>query len=285
MCNAPTKPGLRLLGQTWNGTVGTLQSSDIDISFSVKRTLHSEPNTCDLKLYALSASHRAQITQNPSLSNTETVPIILAAGLGGATSTIFSGDLRAGWSAIDDIGIVTEISSGDGEQANATARMNTAFAPLTSTLNVMSEICSVLGLGQGNLTSMAGQLTNTGKATYSAKGIVLKGNAVQILTDICASVGLEWSIQNGTIQFLPLGQPLQGQALLLSANSGLVGSPSVDSKGILHFETLLIPGLAPGQLVQMSSEFVTGGFRVVTVESEGDTLGAKWGHKCEAEIF
>jgi len=138
-----------------------------------------------------------------------------------------------------------------------------------------------MGIGTGNLAA-AIPVFQRAQGTLFVRGLTIKGNAAQALVDICASVGLEFSVQNGAAQFLPHGQPLAGQAYKLSSSSGLIGSPTVDTAGICSFVSLLIPGLNPGAPVAIDGEFVQGNFRILSAEYVGDTAGNEWYVKAEA---
>lgn len=272
-----------LFGRRWKITVGTVQFTDIDVSFRVKKTLKPEPNTCELRIYNLKPSSRKAVEQNISQQK---VPVTIEAGYeSSGLAQIYKGDLRAGWTITEGADIVTELTTGDGEKTLATARMNVPVGPGTQIGTVVNSIVDTLGIGRGNSATALAALQLTGQTTFSAKGSVLKGNAADHMTDLCKSAGLEWSIQDNAVQILTLGQPLSGQALLLSSSTGLVGSVSTDSKGLAEATVLMIPGIRPGQAVQFSAAHVKGRYRIVTAQYEGDTLGNTWYVKFQAEII
>lgn len=275
--------GVQLFGRRWRITVGTNQYENIDCAFQVKKTLKPEPNTCDLKLFNLNPDHRKQIEQNPALNTLQKVPVSIEAGYGDLLATIFRGELRAGQTTNDGPDVVTELSTGDGEKGIATARLNVPVGPGAQIADVMRQIASAIGVGAGNITQAASLLAAQGKVNFSVKGQVLKGNAADHLTDLCKSAGLEWSVQDGAVQILTLGQPLQGKALALDSTTGLVGSPTVDSKGVLSATVLMIPGVRPGQSATFAGEYVKGTYRITQCEYEGDTLGNSWYIKIQAE--
>lgn len=279
--------------RAWKVTVGTLALGQVDVEFNVKRTLKPEPNQCSLKIFNLTAAHRQQIQQNSAVNSATKVPVKIEAGYyTDATKTsanltqIYLGELRAGWTEYNGPDVVTELSSGDAEKAFCTARMNVAFGPGATNDVVMKQILKSLGIGQGNIQKAISQMAAQGvNMVFNTRGNVMKGNAAVHLTNICNSVGLEWSVQNGAAQFLPVGQPLQGQVFQLDSQHGLIGSPSVDTKGTLEFQTFIVPGLAPGVVVKMNSLGVQGGFRIVNMDISGDTLGNDWYMKCQAEKY
>lgn len=282
----------QLYGRIWRITVGqntggpaAVAITDSDVDFTIKKTLKPEPNTCEVKLFNLTTAHQKAMEQNPAILTLQKVPVKIEAGLGNQLNTLFLGELRAGFTVTDGAESITQLSTGSGEKELASSRLNVPIGPGTSVQQALQEIVSTMGLGNGNIAQAATQLQSTGQTTFSTKGQVLKGNAAQWLTDFCKGAGLEWSIQDQQVQILTLGQPLQGQAILIDAAHGMEGSPSVDSKGILTAKTLMIPGIKPGVLVVVNAVHVQGNYRVQTVETRGDTKGNEWGHTFTGKKF
>lgn len=285
-------------------TVGTVQVANIgqqrglDLSFTVKRTLKAgEPNTCDLKIYNLSAASRKALEQSSQKSTivqapptgiptvagqpVNIIPVQIDAGYVGHTSTIFLGELRSAQSVTDGPDIVTELNTGDGDTALALQRINQAFPTGSTATQVVKALLMQMGVGNGNLAAVSSTFSSA-QGNLFQRGAVLKGNAAAHLNTICSSVGVEFSVQGGQAQFLPLGQPLAGQSYSLSSSSGLVGTPTVDSAGICSFVTFILPGIVPGAPINIDSVFVQGNFRIVSVEISGETFGNDWYCKCEA---
>jgi hypothetical protein len=132
-----------------------------------------------------------------------------------------------------------------------------------------------LKIGEGNLETIVKQLRERGVVPFG-KGTLLFGNAARALDDFCRSADLEWSIQDGVLQILDRGKALESQAVLLSANTGLIGSPTVDHKGIVTFKALIQPDLVPGHKVAFDTRNfkVSQGYRIQECEYTGDTLGS-----------
>lgn len=293
-------------------TVGNTQIANVggqrglDVEFTVRRTLKAlEPNTCDLRIWNLSAASRKAIEQASQKSNIiakppsgtpdvagspiNIIPVQIDAGYVGHTSTIFLGEMcsgtaRGGQTVVDGPDYVTELNSGDGDTALQLQRISLQVARATSPLNVVKAILAQMGVGTGNLATVSSVFSAAPGALYQL-GSVLKGNAAWHLARICASVGLEVSVQNGAAQFLKQGQPIAGPAYNLSASSGLIGSPTVDTAGICSFVTFILPGIVPGVPVSIDSVFVQGDFRILAVEYEGSTFGNEWYARCEAARY
>ena len=151
-------------------------------------------------------------------------------------------------------------------------------------LQVIQRCLKDMGCGTGNLSSAAIQEVLKGQTFYSL-GALIKGNSWKIITDTCKAVGLECTIANGQAQFLSTGQPLAGAAYELSPTTGLIGEPTVDTKGIMSCTVLMIPHIKPGSTVVVSSRFVNGTYRVISMETTGQTFGqdSVWEHKLECK--
>ena len=299
--------GFPIFNRSSTITVGPLSiknigsQSGLDVSFQIKSSLKSkEPNHCDLKVWNLSADSLMQLgmsaqpstivaappTGVPSANGqpVQIIPVRIDAGYVGHTSTIFLGELRSAQSVTDGPDIVTELNTGDGDVALQLQRISANFAQGSTPLAVVQALLTQMGTGQGNLAAVKSLFQNAQGALFQS-GAVLKGNAATHLSDICSSVGVEFSIQGGQAQFLPLGQPLAGQAYLLSPGTGLVGTPTVDTAGICSCTSFILPGLVPGSPIQVSSVFVNGLFRIVSCEWVGETRGNSWYCKIEAQRF
>ena len=70
--------------------------------------------------------------------------------------------------------------------------------------------------------------------------------------------------------------------MLIDSQHGLIGSPTVNTTGLLSCKTEMIPDMFPGTKLSLNAKDVTGGFRVLSVETSGDTSGNEWGHDIEA---
>jgi hypothetical protein len=283
--------------QIANNSIG-LQTG-LDVWFQVRTSLKpKKPNTCDLRVTNLTAATRQAIAQATngavgaaggkvtSSSATSVVGVSIQAGYVGGVSTIFLGEMRSATTTLDSNGtdFILEMTTGGNDQAQILARSTASFGKGCNAYVVAQQLIADMGLsGGGNIATV--QPILLAQKCYSG-GIVLKGNSWEHLVDLAHSCGLEVSMQNGTIQWLSIGQPLAGQAYSLTSSTGLIGSPSVDNTGLLKCQTMLLPGLAPGQPVQISSKFVqTGLYRIISIETTGTTSGPEWGHQLELKSY
>jgi hypothetical protein len=262
----------------WNDQATGADVSGFDFEFEVEKTLKPEPNTCAIRLYNVAAATRQQ------LSGVQKLSVQLDAGYQGNLTTLYLGEVRAAWTERQGPDFITHIESGDGEKQFQGSRLNASYGPKVPLAAALQNILKQLGLGAGNSVQIIAKLSAQGVTTL--QGGALTGSAARRMTDICRSAGLEWSIQDGAVQLLQQGAVLNGAtAFQLEADTGLIESPTVDSQGIVSATCLLIPGLIPGCLVNFSSLFVNGSYRVQRCRWSGSTFGNEWQVGLECKLL
>lgn len=264
--------------------VDDLLITDLRVQFKIKKTLKKEPNTAEISISNLNQNHRAQLqSKKPK--------IIVEAGYAGNLAQIFSGNSRYVDQIKDGADWVTKVQCGDGELAYKYRRVAAAFAPGTAVSDVASSIAKGLGL-----TVVGGDHLKTISEQF-LQGYSAFGKAATELDRLLAGRGLEWSIQDGQLQILPVDGTTKDSVVLLSPGTGLVGSPEHGNpekqvpltpdqyvvlghkkKGpaILKVKSLLQPLLRPGRRVQVQARGIKGLFRIQTVTHTGDTHGGDW---------
>lgn len=263
---------MRIFGRSWRVQVGSLDVSDLRVTFKATRTLMARAGTCELVVYGLTEEHRREITTAPRRRTF----VEVQAGYLEGRSTVFRGDLRKAIPARDGADWVVKVTAGDGEHALRTARVGRSFARGTSMGAVVQAIADAMGVGIGNAREALRNAQLGSESTFPA-GTVLFGSAASELTKLCESAGLSWSVQEGNLQVIPLGGSLARTAILLSPDSGMYESPEVVNRRTITVKAALIPGLTPGQLVVMESKIVSGSWRITEASYEGDTAGPAWG--------
>lgn len=247
-----------------------ISAATLRATFRVVKNLKAEPNTAEIKVWNLSRDTRA------ALESKKLIPILLEAGY---TTTglhaIYNGQMRNAQTVRDGAAVTTSMSTGDGEMAVSAGRaffQVPAKASPAQILGAVKQLWNAAGVGAGNIDQAGGS------ATFGGPARTLHGNLARVTTDVCTMQGLEWSIQDGALQFLPIGGLVKtvNAAVKLSAASGLIGSPSVDTKGIMKCKSLIQPGLMPGLPVVLDAEFVKGAYRIEEVEFTGDTWDQDW---------
>lgn len=266
-----------LFRRAWRVQVGSLDVSELAIRFKAKRTLAMRAGTLDLEIRNLSPEHRREI-QTARRFRTF---VEVQAGYVGGMSLIFRGDLRKAVPAREGTDWIVKVTAGDGEHALRSARVSRSFAPGTTVQAVVQHIAEAMGVGIGNaVTALRGASLGTAGLIGDAlpEGTVLHGSAAAELTRLCESARKTWSIQEGNLQILDLGGALSRTAILLSPDTGMVGTPEIVNRRVITVKALLQPGLVPGQQVVVQSDALlsTAPWRITEADYSGDTHGVDW---------
>lgn len=257
--------------------IDTIDVTGLDAQFQVKKNLLPQPNTCELKVYNLNATHRA------ALEALKVATISLEAGYEGGYSSLFLGDLRTSISTREGPDWVTSLGAGDGEKAIRTARVSASIKKGATTIDVVKTIARALGVGEGNLSSAAQTLQASGISDLFSEGTILSGSASREMTHICASAGLTWSIQRGALQILHTKEALDNEALFISQDTGMIGAPTSDGKGVVTVKLLMIPDVFPGRKMVLEGQQTRGNYRIEEVVTTGDTAATDWYHEIKGK--
>ncbi len=261
-------------------TIDTLQIQcggvqGLDVSFDVDKRLDGKPNTATINIWNLNPTHRGELSVKAAAAKKKKVLVQVEAGYAEGTSRIFRGDLRSAYHEHSGADVITHVEAGDGEWTIPRAKIAKSWGPGTPVSTVLTDIAGSLGLGKGNLAAATiAQFLGGGSAFVG--GTAVSGKSVKELTRICRSLGIEWSIQDGTIQFLSTGKALEGTALLIRSDTGMIGSPNIDQKGRLHVRTLIIPDLFPGRKIKLDAIDLQGFYKIQECKYNGDIAGTDW---------
>lgn len=270
---------MRLFGRRCDILVHDLRVTGLRVSFAIKRTLRSLPNAAEVKVYNLSRDSRARIE---SVADEGSVRVQILAGYGDEVFNIFTGDLKDAQSTRDGADVITAVSGVDGGHAHRTSRVSRSFSPGAAVSTVLGFLADSIGVDIGNaVEAFAGSALGDSGRTFPS-GTTVNGSAAEELDALCRSAGLEYSIQDNRLQVLTIGRAVPGQAVRLSPETGLVGSPTEGNRGVVSGQCKIIPDVQPGRLIQLDAEFIQGVYRLDSCEYVGDTHGSDWDIKFEA---
>lgn len=270
--------------------VDEVRVEGLRLGFKAKRTSTGDPNTLDLKIYNLKAATRARL-QN------QAVPVVLVAGYATTAEVIFSGRSRSIDHAREGAEWVTHVMCGDGEAVLSSARSRFSFGAGVSVHDVLSRVGNdMAGISFGDALAKLRSGELGGLVTSFSGGFTAHGPSVRELSRVVNAAGLDWSVQDGSLQLVKRGSSNDESAIVLSPTTGLIGSPDHSSpKGYapndpaglekgsrLKAKALLMPGLRPNREVRFETAQRRGRYRVVEVVHDGDTHGADWHSTIEA---
>ena len=167
--------------------------------------------------------------------------IVLNAGYEGDLRLLFKGDVRNVFQTKTGRDRLLTIYSGDGEKSWQNATFNKT---LSESLSVSSAIQEVLKtFSDVNI----GTLQGLPQVADKLRGQVLSGSSKDIMDNFAEEYGFSWSIQDGEIIITPEQEPLEGdEAVLVTAATGMIGSPTITEIGV-DVTTLLNPRLLPNR--------------------------------------
>jgi len=239
------------------------------VAFDCTKSLRKEPNEATIKIYNLSPDHRSQLTKvaQPAVS--------LVAGYKEEHTALFLGQAVHVHHERYGPDIITTVSTTDSGHQFQTGRIHKSFGPRTKAGDVLKALAASLGVKPGNLSSAVAKLNSGKAADVYIEGVTLAGHTAHHLDMLCRSAGLEWSIQEGKLQFLDVGQALGTIAIRLD-ETNMTTTPSVSAGDIVEGQTFIQSDFLPGRQVQIAAEFVTTAARLEKCHYTGDTHADEW---------
>lgn len=276
--------------------------TDLRISFSIEKGATKNPNKCTCRIYNMSKATRelVQVVGNV---------LILKAGYRQdiGAQTIFTGTITRYLTVKEGPDWVTELEMMDGLLEFRDAKVSVSFAPGVQAVDVLRNVAGKFNLPVRTLPE------NIAPLQYP-DGFAFVGRVREAMDKVCEYMGLEWSIQDREVQILQKGGVFKQKAILLSSDTGMVGSPEQEAKtmtdkaaakeGITktqkgvqttykldkdgnkqerlrvlgyRVKSLLQPTLQPGGYVQIKSVGIDGEFfRIERLVHNGDNLGGEF---------
>lgn len=238
------------------------------IRFKVDKVQEVTPNPTSLFIYNLAQDSRAKFQKN--------YVVELEAGYGEKGERIFRGNVSRVRTYKEGPDFVTHIEAADGLFAVQNSRIDQSIRTSTTVQSVMNTLISALktsGITQGDV--------NIPRDDTYQNGIVLSGNAMDLIRRVAEKVDCQATILNGKVTILPIDGSNGKPAFLISPTTGLIGIPEQRDVGI-SLKTLLNPKLDPFQEFIIQSKFINGIYRALKVVHEGDTYGTDFYTSVEA---
>lgn len=264
-----------------------LDLSELRIEFKVKQWDIQTPNHAEIRIWNLKPDTSKRVEK-------EFTRVTLQAGYEGADAgIIFDGtivQIRRGRANATDTYL--DISAADGDAAYNFAVVSASLAAGSKPEDRLKAIAAAMekyGVTEG-FTPEEG----LGDSTLP-RGKVMFGMAQDHMRDLADTTLTSWSIQNGEITVVKKGGYLPDEAVVLNAQTGMIGLPEQTEDGI-NARCLLNPKLKVSGRVQINNASINrqavslqytavnyfpsvasdGFYRIVVVEHEGDTRGDAW---------
>jgi hypothetical protein len=267
--------------RSWSVTIGNRELQGLRIEFAAVKTADANPNTLDLKIYNLAATTRASLQKKQ-------VPVIVVAGYLSNAEIIFSGNSRSVDHMRDGPNWITHVQCGDGEMAYTGSYSTISMAAGTLVRDQLTRIIADLAINTGNATAAIDRGDFTFGFQRLQQGYTAQGPTIRLLDRALRPHGIRHSIQNMTLQLLQGNSPTRDLAVLLSPESGLIGSPdhgapeTPGKPAYTKFLSLLQPSIRPGRVIRLKTQNFDGEYIAQKVQHRGDSHGRDWITEVEA---
>lgn len=283
---------------------GNSPSPGIDLSefrfkFETKAFDTESPNSMRVRVYNVGQATAQSLT-------TEFTRVVLQAGyINGNFGIIFDGTIaqtRRGKESNTDTYV--DIFAIDGDVAYNYSTVFTTLGPGTTSHDAVNALVSEMQKRDPNIQPPPWDQIDALPLLHNARGKVMAGMASDIARQLGQSMNTRISIQNGQVTLIPVTGYLQGEAVKLNSQTGLVGMPETTQQGV-ELTCLLNSKLRVGNLIQIANKEINdelntvtsqvqsgfpswqtteffantsadGFYKAFVIEHEGDTRGNPW---------
>lgn len=265
----------------------------LHIKFSFEKADVESPNTGKVTIWNLSREHLAELELQDCM-------VIVRAGYGNNLAQAFTGTVTSAVTSKEGADQMTDIELADSMVELRDTSLSVSYAEGTSTDVIYQEVAAQMGLPFSSSPGALEQPTNL------SNGFSFVGSAKNLLKRLSRMDGTNWTIQDGIIQLTKPGEPISLSCYELNSGSGLIGMPkrvnlsasggtgkgsdtaaagNAAAAAQLGWEITYLMNLAIGvnSYVHVSSQMVTGYFRVQKISIEGDNYEGDW--QCKATLL
>ena len=263
---------MRQFGRVLELKIGNRKESiainNLRVTFSIKKTLTSEPNTGEISVYNLNDNNRNLITRKQysflelSVCYKEDV-----------LRLIFCGDILTVENKLTGQDIITTMRCGDGHRAYTEKTIIKTMKKGQTDSDFLNEAVNSFGIQRGRI--------NLPNDRALPRGKVMMCDTRDIMHKIAINNNADWSIQDDQLVVIPKSTALaNNEGWVISRTTGMVGSPQKTDKG-LEVTTLCNPQYRIGSLVRIESKLTeyNGDYKIVSIEHNGDLYGTNWHSK------
>ncbi len=265
------------------GSGAGLDLAALRLTFATRKGDTETPNSAEIRVYNLSDATASRMQR-------EFTRVVLQAGYQGNLGVIFDGNIRQFRKGRENgVDSYMEIIAADGDQAYNFAMVNTTLAagskPGDRVTACLTEF-QAKGVGAGSLPDLGGNPLPRAKVMY--------GPAKKYMRDEANGTGCSWSIQDGGLTMVKRDGYLPGEAVVLTHETGLVGTAEQTNEGI-KVRCLINPRLKVNGRIKLNNASIQraktelkmaakrppamdrdGIYRIIKVEFNGDTRGQDW---------
>lgn len=235
---------------------------ELRIGFEVTKADDQAINVAKLKIYGLSPDSIAA-TQRQGAT------VQLFGGYGAAPGLLFLGDITRSLTTYEDGEVITELESGDLQKARP-ATVRTTFSEAPS----LKESMGVLGEALGAIVDLDALTPTQQDARLPVASLTLSGDVFSQVNRVARLNRLDWTVEDGKLVVMPRGRPTNLPALVVTPDTGLIGSPRPVKRG-LEVKLLLSAEVRLRRILRVQSARYDGWYLVRRVKHAGDSGWAR----------
>lgn len=239
------------------------------ISASIERPADAAQDTGAVTIFNLSRVNEQQIYDRGTR-------ITVDAGYpGGQIGQIYNGTVQRVQRSRKNLARLTKINLGGMTYAPSVAGGFTArsYAGAVSVRSVVRDLAADMGLTVGPLDAIP--------ATATVQDAAWSSQTTLALTQVLLGVGVTWYEDDGLLRTKAANRA-QPDSLtsLVSPNTGLIGSPVETDEGI-EIKMFLNPVAQRGGIIQLSSETISGTWRIAALRHAADNWDGAFTTWCD----
>lgn len=234
------------------------------IGFEVMKDDTSSPNRAKITVYNLNADSAA-LLKRPD------VVVQLFGGYRDQANLLFLGDVTRAVTTIEGADAKTVIESGDGQAAQSSARSRVALKGQTTVGGVLKAALKDV---VSDPTKALSGLSDDVKGETIPRGYSASGPTKTVLRGLARARRFDWFYQDGELVIVDRDQATREPAVLLTPETGLIGSPArLTGKGAkgIQLKSLLNGRIRPRRILKVESASFTGYFLVRKLTHRGDS--------------
>ena len=228
------------------------------VTFEVRRGDTQTPNSCDVKVWNLSAATSSALRHRGASEFTQLS--LKVAYQGQPLAQIFYGSIKQVRQGREDQkNSYIAITAADGDEAYNFAPAAFTMAAGSTPQNAVTTMLGVMAqatLGSPTGGSGGQPITQGHSPTLSTnrsiRGRCYYGATKDELRDLAASQDCTWSIQDGKLTFIPKTGYIPGPPVLITPSTGLIGVPEQTQNGLM-VRVLCNTNIKIGQTIKLDS--------------------------------
>jgi Baseplate hub gp41 len=189
-----------------------IEITDLRIEFEIEKSAKKNPNKSSIKIYNLTEATRTEL-EKPGTR------CVLYAGYKDqdGPQLIFNGDVTFAWTQFKLPNVITEFELGDGASEIRDTTISVGYDKGVKSKQILNDAAKKMDTPLVIPSNLEERVWEHGLSFF--------GPVRTLLDKVTKGSKSEWSIQNGNLQVIEKGMVTTRQGIVLSADSGLIGSP------------------------------------------------------------